>query len=382
MAPEMINLNGFNYVTNQKSHKFFSSSGYNGIQTDIFALGVILFSLLVGRPPFKIADINDPFYRLIFTHQISEFWAPWDQFAVQNNVEISQDFKDLFIALVTFQPLMRLSINEILSSRWMQRNLPTNEEVFDYMTRIKARIDELENQQKAYFAEALKAKAPGANKPAPEDTKEETFKDEFEDLNDSSLSGCSQINDDDELIMKDLQDIESEFYANNDLNGSHSFNLGEDDDFDVDAFTDSKEFDGEKADENHLKDGSNQGKLGKDVNSTVVETPQNQDRGTAIVQFLEGLTEVDTEVRTTVPQKMLSFLEQYAKLKNWKIVKISNYVLLKIPESSECVVEYVLKFDQVDENHYALKYLKYDEMSFEQFHSVGSFILDLLSPYC
>lgn len=93
----MININGFNHVMNQKSHKLFASSGYNGIQTDVFALGVILFSLYMGRPPFKIADINDPFYRLIFTHQIEDFWNPWDQFALQNNFEIPEDFKNLFI---------------------------------------------------------------------------------------------------------------------------------------------------------------------------------------------------------------------------------------------------------------------------------------------
>lgn len=106
------------------------------------------------------------------------------------------------------------------------------------------------------------------------------------------------------------------------------------------------------------------------------------DRATAIASFLENLTEVDTEVRTSVPTKMISFLEQYTKMKSWKIVKIYNYVLLKFPDPSGDDVEFAIKFDQVDETTYALKYLKYDEMSFEQFHSVGSFILDLLSPYC
>ena len=97
MAPEMINIGGFNYVTNQKSHKLFCSNGYRGEQTDVFALGVILFALYMGRPPFKIADIDDLFYRLIFTHQMDEFWAPWDQFASQSGFKISDDFKNLFM---------------------------------------------------------------------------------------------------------------------------------------------------------------------------------------------------------------------------------------------------------------------------------------------
>mmetsp|Transcript_20868 Transcript_20868/g.23205 ORF Transcript_20868/g.23205 Transcript_20868/m.23205 type:complete len:107 (+) Transcript_20868:1291-1611(+) len=105
------------------------------------------------------------------------------------------------------------------------------------------------------------------------------------------------------------------------------------------------------------------------------------DKTTEIVKFLENLTEVDTEVRTSVPEKMLSFLSQYAKLKDWKIVKLLNYVLIKMPESSGTFVEFALKFDQIEDQKYALKYLKYDEMSFNQFHSVGSFILELISPY-
>lgn len=376
MAPEMINIDGYNYITNQKSHKFFSSNGYHGIQTDVFALGVILFSLLMGRPPFKIADINDPLYRLLFSHQFNEFWAPWDQFASQNNYQISQDFKDLFVSLVAFSPSMRLSINEILSSNWMIRNIPTNAEVGQYMSQIKAQIDEFECQQQAQIQHSNTKRVDSA-----EETKEDYLNEEFDILNDSSLSGCSQINDDDEMIMKDLQEIESEFQANNNMNGSNSFNHDEEEDFDVDLLNNSTEFTTEKVDE-IIPIKETQQKIGKEEKIGEEKSVSSGDRATAIVQFLETLTEVDTEVRTSVPTKMLSFLEQYSNLKNWKIVKIYNYVLLKFQEASGGDIEFALKFDQVANEKYAIKYLKYDEMSFEQFHSVGSFILDLISPYC
>ena len=325
----------------------------------------------MGRPPFKIADINDPFYRLILSHQIGEFWEPWDQFAAQNSFEIPEDFKNLFIGCVTFSPLLRVSINEILSNSWMQRDMPTQEEVFDYMSAIKTKIDQLEAQQQAYYSAA---QAQMSTKT--EEKKEEVL--EGENLNDSSLSAGSQILDEEENIMKDLEDIESEFLGN-DMDQSNSFNLGEDE-FNLDGFSEAEDVDVDHI----LEDEEEKSKdlpLEQNESSSTAWTAPAEDQTSQIIQFLENLTEVDTEVKTSIPEKMISFLEQYGKLKQWKIVKLLNYVLLKIPENSGTLVEFAIKFDQQPDQKYALKYLKYDEMSFEQFHEVGSFILKLISPY-
>ena len=222
MAPEMMNINGYNYVKNQKCHKLFSSNGYNGKQTDIFALGVILFGMIMGRPPFKIADIDDPFYRMIFWHQIEEFWNPWDVFANQWGSEIPDDFKDLFISMVTFNPLMRLTINEILGSKWMNRNTPSETQVFKYMSLIKEKIEEFEEEQRIFLQNIAQ------NKKDQHKIKNEEECWSEDQLNYSSLSVSSQMKDDEDLIMKDLEEIEKEFGdINADLNFRSDFNLGE-----------------------------------------------------------------------------------------------------------------------------------------------------------
>lgn len=370
MAPEMMNIGGFNYVTNQKSNKFFDSNGYNGVQTDIFAMGVILFSLRVGRPPFKIADINDPFYRLIFTQQISEFWKPWDQFATSNNFELSQEFKDLFISLVSFSPLMRLSINEILGSKWMGCNaksssFPNPPEVKEYMSHIKSEAEEEEKQEQMCFENTLQTKLATSTS----DPKKQIQKSN-ENSNDSSLSDCSQMNEDDDLqIMSDLQDIENELYENWRSNDDEY-------EFNVDSGQNSYEF---NIDENTPEDKEEDLNLQLEPQTKDVKPESQQD---AIIKILEEMTEVDAEVRTSVPDKMLTFLWQYGQMNDWKIVQISNYLLLKIPDSELGVVEYALKFDQENESQYALKFLKNESITDEVFHSVGWFLLNLLSPYC
>lgn len=63
MAPEIHNL-----LTNP-------NSSYDMYKSDIFALGVILFSLVTKRMPFLSATENDSHYKLIQSGKIQEFWS-------------------------------------------------------------------------------------------------------------------------------------------------------------------------------------------------------------------------------------------------------------------------------------------------------------------
>jgi len=48
--------------------ELLSKSQYNGHVVDLFSLGVILFIMYSGRPPFTVASDTDDLYRLITTH--------------------------------------------------------------------------------------------------------------------------------------------------------------------------------------------------------------------------------------------------------------------------------------------------------------------------
>lgn len=47
---------------------------YQGNGADLFSLGVILFILYAGIPPFEIADPNAGLYKYISENKVNEFW--------------------------------------------------------------------------------------------------------------------------------------------------------------------------------------------------------------------------------------------------------------------------------------------------------------------
>ena len=74
--------------------------------------------------------------------------------------------------MVEFNPILRISINEILACKWMRRETPSKNQVTKYMASIKIKIEEFEDQQRIYIENMLKNKM-GENKPIIEETKEE-----------------------------------------------------------------------------------------------------------------------------------------------------------------------------------------------------------------
>jgi serine/threonine protein kinase len=47
---------------------------YEGLKVDIFAIGVILFIMYTGTPPFMSTKSHDRVYRLIRERRYAEFW--------------------------------------------------------------------------------------------------------------------------------------------------------------------------------------------------------------------------------------------------------------------------------------------------------------------
>jgi len=87
----------------------------------MFAIGVILFSMIMGRPPFWKADpIADRHFKVLHLQQYSYFWSMWeDQYIKPNGLQISDEIRMIFNSLISSIPSFRLSLNELRSHPWI-----------------------------------------------------------------------------------------------------------------------------------------------------------------------------------------------------------------------------------------------------------------------
>ena len=76
-AAETKNTSSPDYLIGTLSYmapEIFARKEYNGQQVDIFALGVLLSILVKGTMPFRVAKIEDGYFRLLYLEKYDEYW--------------------------------------------------------------------------------------------------------------------------------------------------------------------------------------------------------------------------------------------------------------------------------------------------------------------
>ena len=97
---------------------------YDGFKADIFSLGQLLFFMVTGMFGFNSAEKNDKNYSLIMLKHIKTYWN-LKQFHDSN---ISDEFKDLYVKMVSYNPNERPNIEEILKHPWMEEIINSNQD--------------------------------------------------------------------------------------------------------------------------------------------------------------------------------------------------------------------------------------------------------------
>ena len=106
---------------NYMGPEMWENTLYNGIKADIFSLGVIAFNLVTGKHSFQDnSKKTDPIYNLILNDTDGTYKEYWDKINKHIKVQLSDNFKNLYISMIAHNPKDRPDdIDEILSSAWM-----------------------------------------------------------------------------------------------------------------------------------------------------------------------------------------------------------------------------------------------------------------------
>jgi len=102
-------------------------------QCDVFSLGVLLFILVTGGPPFKEAQTQDPWFRPLCKKppQYKKFWSNHKRVA-----NLSKRLKSLLEGTMCYQPNGRLHMEDVLAHPWLhETEIPSETYVRQMMER-------------------------------------------------------------------------------------------------------------------------------------------------------------------------------------------------------------------------------------------------------
>ena len=111
---------------------------YDGEKVDIFCAGVSLKTLMTRKFGFYEASRADDLYKLIARKKYNEYWNKVDK-----NKTLSEQFKELYIKMVAYNPKDRPSLDDILNSEWLKNIRNASED--ELINIKKVMIEELKN---------------------------------------------------------------------------------------------------------------------------------------------------------------------------------------------------------------------------------------------
>ena len=111
---------------------------FETLPLDIFALGVVLFIMIKGAPPFNTAKITDQHYKLFLSNPLI-FWKC--HFKRFEGDAPSIKLIDLLSKMMNSDPERRISLEEVKEHAFFTQELPTKEDVIEEMTSRELRME-------------------------------------------------------------------------------------------------------------------------------------------------------------------------------------------------------------------------------------------------
>lgn len=124
---------------------------YQGNVVDLYSLGVIIFSMFSGHPPFTKAHDSDSHFKLMHKNP-AKYWEKIE--FIKKSGFYSPEYKQFISGMLAMQPSARPSMSDLIGHKWLQGPTATHEQV---VADFKARQAENQAAQNKN-AEVQKAK--------------------------------------------------------------------------------------------------------------------------------------------------------------------------------------------------------------------------------
>ena len=104
---------------------------YNGLQSDIFAVGVVLFVMYSGYPPFMSTRYHDRIYKLIREKNFAKFWEKHEKGKPEGFY--THSFKRLMNSFLSLDPERRPTFESLEDDEWWNEKDITESELEECM---------------------------------------------------------------------------------------------------------------------------------------------------------------------------------------------------------------------------------------------------------
>ena len=104
-------------------------TSYSANQADIFAMGVVLFIMFSGHPPFVTSTSDDQYYKQVLNNRLDKFWKAHGSCKEEGLSFYSNEFMELISLMLQSDQAARPTIQEIKTSAWYNGEVPTEDEI-------------------------------------------------------------------------------------------------------------------------------------------------------------------------------------------------------------------------------------------------------------